>query len=181
MLGWHKGWIKPAHNKGQVGIIRTHGLSSWVIRMFTRSHVNHMVIDVGDGLVSAEYPHVIKRDYGHFTNIIWSRFEYTPAQITKITDFANTQLGKNYGWADDIAIGIGLLTRQHTPHWLMRWLSNNGEWICSSLADASLRHAGIHLWDDDRPVGAVYPGSFENWFRDAGWLPKRILFSRRQP
>ena len=138
-----------------------------------------MVIDTGTELISAEYPVVRTRPYGHFTNIIWSQFDETESQKTKIATFATNQLDKPYGWADDIAIGVGLLTRQHTPKWLMRWLSNNGEWICSSLSDASLRHAGIHLWDDERPVGAVYPGSFENWYADAGWLPRRILFSKR--
>jgi len=138
-----------------------------------------MVLDTGTELISAEYPVVRTRPYGHFTNIIWSQFQFDPDQPTKIVDFATAQLGKPYGWMDDLAIGVGLLTRQHTPRWLLRWLANNGEWICSSLSDAALRHAGIHLWDDNRPVGSVFPGSFENWFRDAGWLPRRILFSRK--
>lgn len=178
-MGDWKTWGRPTGNVGQIGILRTHGFSSWLIRTITRSHVNHVVIDVGDGLISAEYPHVRKRDYQHFNNEVWSQFVYTDAQRAKVVEFANAQLGKPYGWADDLAIGVGLITRQHTPNWLMRWLSNNGEWICSSLADACLRNAGIHLWDDDRPVGAVYPGSFELWWRDAGWLPVKILFSRR--
>jgi len=179
MGDWYRGWGRPVRNVGQVGLLRTHGFSSWLIRTFTRARTNHVVIDVGDGLISAEYPYVIKRPYDYFSNIIWSRFDLTIPQQQKIASFANEQLGKRYNWADFLAIGVGILTRQHTPRWLMHWLSSNGEWICSSLSDAALRHGGIHLFDDERPVGAVVPASFERWFADAGWLPVKIRFSKR--
>jgi hypothetical protein len=176
---WDKSRVSESGGRGQVGIVRTHGFSSWLIRLITRSHVNHMVNDTGTELISAEYPHVRTRPYGYFTNIVWSQFDYTDDQKEKIVTFAEDQVGKPYGWADDLAIGIGLITRQRTPRWLARWLATDGEWICSSLADASLRHAGIHIFNDDRPVGATFPGSFEAFFRDARWLPKRIFFSKR--
>jgi hypothetical protein len=108
-MGDWKTWGRPTGNVGQIGILRTHGFSSWLIRTITRSHTNHVVIDVGDGLVSAEYPHVIKRDYQHFSNEVWSQFEYTDGQRAKIVEFANTQLGKPYGWADDLGTAAGLV------------------------------------------------------------------------
>jgi len=184
MRGWLKTWQPVPHvgdsgGRAQVGIIRTHGFTSWVIRLFTQAKVNHMVIDTGTEVVSAEYPLVRTRPYGYFTDVVWSQFHLTDAQQDKIVAFAEEQIGKNYNWSDDLAIGVGILTRQHTPRWIMRWLSSDDEWMCSALADACLRHAGIHLWDDDRPVGAVFPGSFQNFFADAGWLPWRIFFSSK--
>lgn len=184
MTHWLDTWNTPhvgdRGGEGQVGLVRTHGFSSWVIRLFTRSRVNHMVYDTGTELISAEYPVVRTRPYGHFTNIVWSQFPLSHAEVGKETPFAYAQVGKAYGWMDDLAIGIGILLHDRTPKWIMRWLSNNGEWICSALCDAILRHAGIHVFDDDRPTGSVFPGSFERFFADSGWLPKRIYFSKRQ-
>ena len=171
--------VNISGGKGQIGIVRTHGFSSWLIRLITRAKVNHCIIDTGTDLISAEYPVVRRRPYGHFTNIIWSQFDLTTKTSNKIIDFATNQIGKPYGVTDDIAIGVGIIFHDHTPGTIMRHLSSDGQWICSELADASLRHGGIHIWNDNRPTGAVFPGSFENFYRDAGWLPKHILFSKR--
>lgn len=185
MRGWRNSWNRPhvanSGGRGQIGLVRTHGLSSWLIRVVTRSKVNHTVTDTGTCLISAEYPHVRTRPYGHFTNIIWSQFAFQNNQADKIVEFAEAQIGKPYGTLDDIAIGVALITRDHTPHRLMRWLSNNGEWICSALCDAALRHAGIHIFTDGRPVGTVFPGSYTSFYNDAGWMPKHVLFSKRTP
>lgn len=183
MRGWLDTWQKPrvgeSGGKGQVCIVRTHGFSSWVIRLFTGAPVNHMAIDTGTEFVSAEYPFVRTRPYGYFTNCVWSQFIYDDAQPDKIVEFAVAQLGKPYGTLDDIAIGVGILTKEHTPRWLARWLANNGEWICSSLADASLRAGGVHVRNDGVPLGAITPAFFWKFFADAGWLPRRIRFSKR--
>ena len=124
-------------------------------------------------------PVVRTREYGYFDNIVWSQFDLSNAQRDKSAGFAESQVGKPYALADDIAIGVALITREHTPRWLERRLASDGEWQCASLGDASLRHAGVHVFNDDRPMGSVFPGSFWHFFRDAGWLPKRILFSRK--
>lgn len=183
MTNWIDTWDTPhvgdSGGRGQVAILRTYGFTSRLIRGITRAPVNHMIIDTGTEIIDAEFPRVRTRPYGYFTNAIWSQFDLTEAQKDKVVEFAKAQIDKPYGTLDDIAIGVGILTKEHTPGWLAKWLANNGEWICSSLADACLRHAGVHIWDDDRPVGAVPPSAFWRFFDDAKWLPKRIPFSRK--
>ena len=176
---WNAPRVADSGGRGQIGIVRTHGFSSWLIRFVTRTPVNHVVIDTGTEVISAEEPVVRTREYGYFDNIVWSQFDLSNAQRDKSAGFAESQVGKPYALADDIAIGVALITREHTPRWLERRLASDGEWQCASLGDASLRHAGVHVFNDDRPMGSVFPGSFWHFFRDAGWLPKRILFSRK--
>ena len=54
---------------------------------------------------------------------------------------------------------------------LAAMLADPDSYQCAQLADAALQHAGVHVFRDDRPYGAVYPGSFVPVFQAFGWLP----------
>lgn len=156
---------------GQIGLVRTTGLMSWLIRVVTRSHWNHVVIAVSETECVGAEPHGAKlRPVTYFDDVVWSEFPLTAKQQQKITAWTRGKIGAAYGYFDDLAIGIGLLTRTHTPRWIEHWLSSNNQWECAALADAALQHGGVHVFRDDRPYGAVFPGSFVHVFEDYGWL-----------
>lgn len=156
---------------GQIGLVHTHGLPARIIQVVTASHWNHAVVRINATLcVSAEPGGVRVRKIADFPEVVWSDFPLTRIQRGKIRAFTVKQLGKPYNWRDDILIGLGLLFRSDSPHWMLRELSEESSWQCAQLADAALEHAGNPIFDDNRPNGAVYPASFVPFWRDAGWL-----------
>lgn len=157
----------------QIGLVRTTGFSSWLIRLVTHSHWNHVILRVTPHyVVSAETSGVATLPVTHFTDVTWSAFPLTDRQQAKIIAFALQQVGKPYGVLTYLWVGIGLLTKAHTPRWLEKKLSDQTSWTCSQLADSSYHAAGWYFFDDDRPASAVYPGSFVPFYVDAGWLPE---------
>lgn len=157
---------------GQIGLVHTHGLPARIIQVVTASHWNHVVIGLDDTFcVGAEPGGVRVRPITDFPEIAWSSFPLTRIQRGKIRTFTLKQLGKPYNWRDDILIGLGLLFRAHTPHWMLRELSEESSWQCAQLGLAALTHGGMNVFADDRPTGAVYPASFVPLFREFGWLP----------
>ena len=156
---------------GQVGLCYTTGFWGTVIRKVTKSHYNHAVIRISETeCVGAEPGEVRRRPITDFPDVVWSHFPLTSKQRDRVVWFAKTELGVRYNYADDLFIGIALLSRQHTPLWISRILSDPDSWQCAQLADAALQRAGVHVFTDDRPYGAVYPGSFVPVFQAFGWL-----------
>ena len=157
---------------GQIGLCYTTGFWGRVIRAVTGSHYNHTVIAISDTeCIGAEPGGVRVRPITAFPDVVWSKFPLTLPQQVSVVTFAKTELGVRYNYADDLFIGIALLTREHTPRWISRVLSDPDSWQCAQLADAALQRAGVHVFRDDRPYGAVYPGSFVPVFQAFGWLP----------
>jgi hypothetical protein len=156
---------------GQIGLCTTTGFFGWLIRTVTRSTVNHVVIGVGDGLVvSAEPGGVRARPERYWPPIVWSELPLSDMQKQHIALYALHQIGTPYDYLADAAIGIALITGEHTPKWLARYLRSNKRWQCAALADSACRHAGVHLFRDHRTTSAVYPGSFEKVWRAFGWM-----------
>jgi hypothetical protein len=155
----------------QIGLVRTPGFSSWLIRFITRSKFNHTIVKVSTHkVVSVESNGVQIMDVTEFPNAAWSDFPLTMRQQNKIIAYNLAQQGKPYDYFAYFWIGVGLLLKvKRTPNWVLRRLASDKAWICSQLADRSYQAAGIHLLGDDRPLGCVYPGSFEPLWEDHGW------------
>ena len=159
-------------SKGQIGIVSTTGFMSWLIRIVTRSDVNHAVVDLGDGTIASAEPGGVRlRLHDHFPNTIWSHFEESPEQASSVTTFAREQLGTKYAYFDDLLIGIAQITGVRTPNWIQRRLASNDSYECAELADASLQAGGVHVFTDGRVPSAVFPGDFEPIFKARGWWP----------
>ena len=155
----------------QIGLCYTTGFWGRVIRAVTKSHYNHTVIAISETQCAGAEPGGVRiRPIASFPDVVWSQFPYTLAQQVEIVTFAKTELGVRYNYLDDLFIGIALLTREHTPRWIERVLSDPDSWQCAQLADAALQRAGIHVFTDDRPFGAVYPGSYVEVWKAFGWL-----------
>ena len=155
----------------QIGLCYTTGFWGRVIRKVTKSHYNHTIIAISETLcVGAEPGGVRVRPITDFPDVAWSAFPYTLPQQVKVVTFAKSEIGVRYNYLDDLFIGIALIVREHTPRWIERVLSDPDSWQCAQLADAALQHAGIHVFTDDRPFGAVYPGSYVDVWKAFGWL-----------
>lgn len=157
----------------QIGLVRTRGFTSWMTRLVTRSHWNHCVTRVSEHkVVSAQPTGVEILPVEQFPDVVWSQFPLTKAQANKIIAYSLLQVGKPYGTLTYIAIGIALLLRIHTPDWLERRLTDGKSFICSQLADMAYQAAGIHLFRDERPPGAVTPAALAGLFVAFGWTDK---------
>lgn len=158
---------------GQITIVRSTGFWPFIIRAVTASHWSHNTIIISDTeCVSAEGSGVKIMKRSDFPDSVTSDFILTDREQLAIKAFALGQVGKRYGYLTDFWIGIALITKAKTPRWIERILSNKSTWECAQLCDAAYTYAGIHLFRDDRPTGAVYPGSLAKIFVSYGWTDK---------
>jgi hypothetical protein len=157
---------------GQIGLVKSTGFTSWLIRAITRSDYNHCVVYTGNGeVVSAESSGVQVLPVEYFEGAAWSDFDLDVWQQVAIINFSRQQLGKKYGYLTYFWIGFVLLFHiRNTPDWLYRRLNNHATWVCSQLCDSAYQAAGIHLFKDDRATGACFPGSFEPIWKEQGWI-----------
>jgi hypothetical protein len=173
----------------QIAVVRTRGFSSWVIRTVTRSHWNHTIGYVSEHMVISCEPNGVQlmpaTDFvvgGRILDIAVSDFPLTTAQENKIIAFlllqgpqtidGVLQPGKPYGRLTFVWIGLAKLLHWRTPQWLERRLDDGKTWICSQLSDAAYQHAGVRLFRDNRPDGAVTPGAIGALFKDCGFTDK---------
>lgn len=158
----------------QVGIIHSkQGFSPWLIRIITRSWWTHVIVAINDTqCVSAEPGGAVVRPISEYTDIAWSHFDHTPRQRAQITVWAAAHVGTPYSWVDFYIAGLGALLKDHTPAWVERIAAGTDRLICSQFCDLALQAAGIHLFQDERPRGAVTPASFGRIFHRNGWAHK---------
>lgn len=73
-----------------------------------------------------------------------------------IVDAALQLLGRRYSLWSYLWLG---LSRLHIrPRWLRAKVAGDRTLICSALADRAWMLAGVHCFDDGRPLGEVTPG-----------------------
>jgi hypothetical protein len=160
----------------QIGLIRTKGFLSWLIRFGTRSDYNHCVVAISHtSVVSAEQSGVQILPVSAFPDAKWSHFPLNGTQTSKILAFligdgTHGQLGKRYGVWTFIWYGAARALGIRTPDWIKRRLADRSSWICSQLCDAAYQAAGIHLFRDHRFQGEIVPGDFEPLWQDHHWL-----------
>lgn len=144
---------------GQFGVVKTKGFIPWLIRLGTRSQVNHAYIYVSDDfIVEAEGTgavHSRASKYGGSLAPV-SQFDFTAEERRAIADAAERLVGRPYGYLD--IVGLSLLSLGIRWAWLLNRAQSSRTLICSQLVDRAYRNAGIHLYDDGRPDGEVTPG-----------------------
>lgn len=77
---------------------------------------------------------------------------------------ARKMVGTPYSALDYAA--LALLHWGLPSGWVRRRVERSGRMICSQLADAAYRRAGIHLFSDGRLSGDVMPADLANWAED---------------
>jgi hypothetical protein len=156
---------------GQIALVRTSGFVAWMIRLWTGSDFNHMVVGLqGGDTASAEHRGVRIRHEHHFKVIVWSQFTETELQHWQVAEFAYQQLGKPYNWQADFWIAVSILTHRHTPAGIEARLNRGDRWQCAQLGTEALAQAGVVVLPDARPPATRFPGAFEKYFESRGWL-----------
>lgn len=158
---------------GQIGLIpHPHGWVEHAIETVTRAPVHHVVVAITETLViGADPAGATVHRVSDYPDAVWSHFGLTDQQRHAIVVWASAHVGTPYSFLDDAAIGIALLSGIPTPRWVQERLSSDRHLQCAQLADAAYLAAGLHLFDDGRLPGAVYPGSFIPIWQQHGWWP----------
>lgn len=166
---------------GQVGLIPDgKGFIPNLIDWATRSTVHHVIIAISETECIGAEPNGAKiRPLTDFPNAIWSQFPLTPEQARATAAWAAERVGRPYNWVDDGIIGIECITGIVFPKFITDRYDNDRSYECAQLADAALTNgAKITVFDDNRPPGTVYPGSFEKLYRQYGWWTRPDLLPR---
>jgi hypothetical protein len=155
---------------GQIGLIpHAQTPAEHLIDWVTISPVHHAVLAVSETeCMSAEPGGARIRPISRYPDAFWSDFPLTDAKRAVIVAKANSMIGLPYGWFADIAIGIALLTKSHTPKWLAHYIDSDKRTECAQLCDTCYQAAGIHFFQGVLP-SAVYPGMFVAIFRKFGF------------
>jgi hypothetical protein len=150
---------------GDFGVTRTNGPAAWLIRLVTRSAVNHAFVFVGNGqIVEANPSGAAIGTVTEYPHAIWSHVALTTQQRHAINNAArgfttaNDGKGIPYSWVDDACIGLADLFGWHVPEPVRARLSKRTRLMCSQLVDRAYSMAGVHLFPDGRIDGDVSPG-----------------------
>lgn len=106
----------------------------------------------------------------------WEATDHEDTLRATVAAAARDLLGRRYGWADYLAIGLlHLMTvTDGQPRLFLGWLrsivarrvADSGRLICSQTVDESYRAAGIHLFTGEYPErssGDVTPGDLDRY------------------
>ncbi len=144
---------------GQFGVVRTNSLVAWIIRLGTRSQVNHAYVFVDEEHVVEAQPQgavIAKASKYDGALAPVSRFPLTDEEKQRIADEALALVGTPYNFLDIAA--LALLSLGIRWKWLCQRAQSSKRLICSQLVDRAYRNAGLHLYQDGRPDGEVTPG-----------------------
>lgn len=148
---------------GWIGVTPASGFVPWCIRLITRSpHAAHAFIATGNGtqVVEGEPEGARYGDASGYPDVTWLvglAAGMTPQQRATVVAWAVAHLGTPYSWIDDAEIGFTRLFGW-APRWMRRRLRSTRTLMCSQLCDAAYLAAGVDLFADGRPAGAVSPG-----------------------
>jgi hypothetical protein len=148
---------------GDIGLVRGSGLAGRLIRWATRSPYAHAFLYVGDhaegDLIEGD-PHGVRYNRtSRYSDILWLTnlsAGLTDVQRTTIVYYATQHLGIPYSWIDDAEIGFTDVFGW-APRWMRRRLRSDRTLMCSQLCDLAYHEAGVDLFKDGRPAGAVSP------------------------
>lgn len=170
-----------AHPAGTIFVLRSGGILGWLIRLLTRSRVNHAGICIGFGkTVEAQMsgaavhnehdrsPEVI------FGSVLFDRIqELHPGKNTEIAWQVSQLVGTKYNFLDLLALAwacrrdpTGPLEK---PNRWQRRVMRDDRLICSQLVDLACLRAGVHLFSDGRLPGQVAPGDLEEVIANPDW------------
>ena len=147
---------------GDFAVVATPGIMARLIRLVTRSTVNHAFMLVAPGRIIEAKPSgaqvVLLANYDGMPQT-WSDMDLSPTVRAAIVDHALDHLGDPYSWVDDACIGLADLFGWHVPAAVRRRLARPDRLMCSQLVDVAYLEAGVHLFSDGRIPGDVAPAS----------------------
>ncbi len=154
----------PPPDLGDFFVVRTEGWAARVIRVVTRSDVNHAGVYVGDGrIVEAQPAGAAFNQVDAYPNARWSHVPLSGVQRQAIVAEAVALIGTPYSWVDVVCIGLADLFGWSVPEPIRHRLRGKGELMCSQLVDTAYLRAGVHLFNDGRLPGDVAPSDLERF------------------
>ena len=147
---------------GDFCVVATPGIMARLIRLVTRSTVNHAFILVAPGRIIEADPHgAVEANLANYDGMpqTWSDMDLSPLVRAAIIDHALDHVGDPYSWVDDLCIGLADLFGWHVPTWVRTRLGRPDRLMCSQLVDQCYLDAGVHLFSDGRIPGDVSPAS----------------------
>lgn len=157
------GWVMVTSTRSWVGT---------VIRVFTRSGVNHAAVSIGDQRMVEMQPSgaLITPDV-RYPQATWFRPPGTDDQLDQIATAARGLNARRVGYSFvDIAAQFAWRVLRVRPSWLAGFISSDRRMVCSQSADWCCMQAGVHLFSDGRLPGLVSPGDLQAAARENGWL-----------
>lgn len=144
---------------GQFGVVRTKGFIPMMIRLFTRSQVNHAYIYVSENTIleakgRGAVLSAASKYEGH--ERAESDFAFTVDQRHDLRQAAMLLRGTPYNFLDILV--LFLMSFGLRWGWLIDRAQNDHTLICSQLVDRAYTGAWFHLFSDERPDGQVTPG-----------------------
>ena len=146
---------------GSMFVVRTGGLAGQLIRLGTRSQVNHagIVLHEDGSTVEARPGGAVLgnvKDYKGRLVVVNDLEPLSDDDRHKIVDEARALVGTPYSWLDIAALGLTCLGLRWT--WLTKRVARTDRLICSQLVDVAYQRAGVHMFNDGRSSSAVTPG-----------------------
>jgi hypothetical protein len=152
---------------GDVALERGHTLVGFLIRLGTRSRVNHAKLVVSeDGRCLSANADGADYEYVKPSDIIVSA-PLTDDQRAMIPAIADHLAGTPYGYLDCAALGLAQLGI--TLPSVKRRLARPDRLFCSQLVDYAWQLVGFHAFNDLRPPQDVSPGDLADLAFTAGW------------
>jgi len=148
---------------GWIGVTPATGFVPFMIRLITRCpQAAHAFIATGVGtqVVEGEPQGARYGDAANYPKVTWLTNlagELSQTQRAQAVQWAVQHLGTPYSWIDDAEIGFTHLFHGWAPRWMKRRLGSTNTLMCSQLCDAAYLAAGVDLFKDGRPSGAVSP------------------------
>ena len=145
---------------GDFAVVATPGIMARLIRLVTRSTVNHAFIltdprEIIEAAPSGARQAILAKYDGMYQ--AWSSMDLSPTVRAAIIDHALDHVGDPYSWIDDACIGLTHLFGWHVPAAVRRRLARPDRLMCSQLVDVAYLEAGVHLFSDGRIPGDVAP------------------------
>ncbi|MBP2370197.1 hypothetical protein [Pseudonocardia parietis] len=153
---------------GDLFLLTTPGMPGRVIRLVTRSRVNHagIVVDEAGTTVEAMPRGAMHGQVGPRHIIV--RPPMSDVQRAMVVTAARRFVGTPYGFADIAALGLAWFGLR--PAFIRRRIARSSRVICSQLVVLCLLAAGIRLYVDDRLPQDVTPGDLLELAVAAGWV-----------
>jgi uncharacterized protein YycO len=150
-----------APQAGDIGVVPGSGFVMWLVRHVTRSPVGHAFLFAGSGRVIEGQPSGVQyNSLAAYPKVRWLgnlSAGLTDVQRAAIITYGRQHLGVPYSWIDDAEIGFTDLFGW-APRWMRSRLRSDATLMCSQLCDQAYAAAGVEIFTDGRPPGAVSPG-----------------------
>ncbi len=153
----------PGPRPGDWGVLRTKGIIGRVIRLVTRSAVNHAIRYIGDDqIVEAKPRHgTVISPVTDYTGVIWStgKIEYDDNTRYRLVhlSIAMAEADTDYSFRGVVLLGLAQYGVKNS--WLQkRLLKQENRMFCSQEIDFVDELCDSHLFNDGRFNGDVTPG-----------------------